>query len=59
MALLGWRTVEKARELGDRRALGDELVLRRVWIGMADILAQYQIFVGEALAMLRELVGLR
>jgi len=30
-----------------------------VWIGMADILAQYQIFVGEALAMLRELVGLR
>ncbi|EKM94102.1 flagellar biosynthesis protein FliR [Stutzerimonas degradans] len=30
-----------------------------VWIGMADILAQYQIFVGEALAMLRDLVGLR
>ncbi|MCQ4275360.1 flagellar biosynthetic protein FliR [Stutzerimonas degradans] len=30
-----------------------------VWIGMADILAQYQIFVGESLAMLRELVGLR
>jgi flagellar biosynthetic protein FliR len=30
-----------------------------VWIGMADILAQYQTFVGEALQMLRELVGLR
>jgi flagellar biosynthetic protein FliR len=30
-----------------------------VWIGMADILAQCQTFVGEALQMLRELVGLR
>jgi flagellar biosynthesis protein FliR len=30
-----------------------------VWIGMADILAQYQTFVSEALAMLRELIGLR
>lgn len=30
-----------------------------VWVGMADILAQYQIFVSEALAMLRELIGLR
>ncbi|RRU74913.1 flagellar type III secretion system protein FliR [Stutzerimonas xanthomarina] len=30
-----------------------------VWIGMADILAQYQVFVSEALAMLRELAGAR
>ena len=30
-----------------------------VWIGMADIFAQYQIFVSEALAMLRELAGAR
>jgi len=30
-----------------------------VWIGMADIFAQYQIFVSEALMMLRELAGAR
>ena len=30
-----------------------------VWIGMADIFAQYQIFVSEALLMLRELAGAR
>jgi len=30
-----------------------------VWIGMADIFAQYQVFVSEALAMLRELAGAR
>ena len=30
-----------------------------VWIGMADILAQYQGFVAEALAMMRELIGVR
>ncbi|OYW96141.1 MAG: hypothetical protein B7Z23_01435, partial [Pseudomonadales bacterium 32-61-5] len=30
-----------------------------VWLGMSDILAQYQTFVSEALAMLRELIGLR
>ena len=30
-----------------------------VWLGMADILAQYQVFVSEALAMLRELIGVR
>jgi len=30
-----------------------------VWVGMADILAQYQVFVSEALGMLRELIGVR
>ncbi|MBK3867794.1 flagellar type III secretion system protein FliR [Pseudomonas stutzeri] len=30
-----------------------------VWIGMADIFAQYQVFVSEALMMLRELAGAR
>jgi len=30
-----------------------------VWVGMADILAQYQVFVSEALIMLRELAGAR
>ena len=30
-----------------------------VWLGMADILAQYQIFVSEALGIMRELIGLR
>ncbi|MBS7663051.1 flagellar type III secretion system protein FliR [Pseudomonas lalucatii] len=35
------------------------LGLAIVWIGMADILAQYQVFVGEALQLLRELARAR